>query len=330
MNPPAFSLDDVDPIGEILNSREFAACADFFSKSPALERALVPAEAQALLHLLVRHMKPENVVEIGSYRISTTEALARAMHANGAGLVHTIDPFGQETVPPLLAAWPDDLRSHVQFHPVNSMDFFAAAARNGLQVGLIFVDGNHDYEFALFDILSAARFLSPGGLIVVDNISQPGPYYAILEFLAGNPGWRQLGRPLPDPHATPPFDRHRPGITNTDFAIVQAPRSVLIGARALTSGYVFYPREVLNGVRLTLAGEANGGLYIQFIMRSFVPIPSETILEQSVDLNAAVGEVELRLGEPFRWVSNRASTAEPWFAWKGEKPLRLTRAPELF
>ena len=76
------------------------------------------------------------------------------------------------------------------------MDFFGLAGRHGSKYGMIFVDGNHDYEFALFDILSAARALEPGGLIVIDNISQPGPYFALLEFLAKNPGWRQWGRDL--------------------------------------------------------------------------------------------------------------------------------------
>lgn len=96
---PVFSLDSLDPIGDILKSREYADCTEFFLNSPALDRALISPNSQALLYVLTRHLRPQSVVEIGSYRASTTEALARALQANGAGVVHTIDPYGRQFIP---------------------------------------------------------------------------------------------------------------------------------------------------------------------------------------------------------------------------------------
>lgn len=164
----------------------------------------------------------------------------------------------------------------------------------------------------------------------MDNIAQPGPYYALLDFLSRNPDWRQIGRPLPDPKSGIPFDRHRAGITNTDFAIVRAPRSILIGSRPTTNGYISFPARSLMGVRLTLSDNATGTLNMQFIMRSFEGVLTETIVDHSVDLEGNTGDIEIRLPRPFEWTANASNTAEPWFVWKGESNLKLVKAPQLF
>jgi predicted O-methyltransferase YrrM len=326
---PLFSLDD-DQIEPILSSREYADCVEFFTKSPARVRALVSPNSQALLYVLVRGLRPQCVVEIGTYRASTTEALARAAHANKAGVVHTVDPFGEEFVPQLLRAWPKILRDYVRFHPVNSMQFFARAAREHLRSELIFIDGNHDFEFALFDIQSAARVLAPKGLIVVDNIAQPGPFFAVHDFLSRNPDWRQLGRLLPGLRDSVPYDRHRTGIVNTDFAILLAPPWILVGPRPITSGYVHYTSNSLRGLRLKVIERATGTLSIQIILRSFGAILSETILERKMELIESAGVVEATLDQPFEWTASPTNTAEPWLDWRGDRPLKLAEAPILF
>jgi hypothetical protein len=99
---PAFSLDDADPIGEILKSPEYSDCTEFFLESPARDRALVSPNSQALLYVLVRHLKPQSVVEIGSYRASTTEALARAMLATGRASFTSSTPMDARSSPRFL------------------------------------------------------------------------------------------------------------------------------------------------------------------------------------------------------------------------------------
>jgi predicted O-methyltransferase YrrM len=62
--------------------------------------------------------------------------------------------------------------------------------RIGRQFGLVLVDGSHEYEFASFDIDAAPKRLERGGFIVIDNVSQAGPY-------CRDKGFPRAGRPSP-------------------------------------------------------------------------------------------------------------------------------------
>ena len=92
------------------------------------------------------------------------------------------------------------------------------ADEEGMRFDLVFVDGNHDYEFALFDIQAAAARMMPGGVIVIDNISQAGPYYATVDFLRARPEWSDCGTPRTS-ISRQPYDRKRANVPGTDFVI---------------------------------------------------------------------------------------------------------------
>ena len=47
------------------------------------------------------------------------------------------------------------------------MDFFARMVLEGKVFDLLLIDGNHDYEYALFDLQMAARLVRPGGIVVM-------------------------------------------------------------------------------------------------------------------------------------------------------------------
>ena len=95
--------------------------------------------------------------------------------------------FSGEYIAAVLNFWPPELFRHVRLHMKDSMAFFGDMERQRIHPELVFVDGNHDYEFAAFDIACGARLLAPGGFIVVDNVAQPGPFFAARDFLAANP-----------------------------------------------------------------------------------------------------------------------------------------------
>lgn len=174
-----------------------AATAEFRELCAALSdrpdlRSITGADEVATLALLVGRLRPGLVLEIGTFFAGTTRVLAEAAAAAG-GRVVTIDPFGGHRVPGLLAAWPADVRARVEFHAVTSMCYFTnldlpKAGRSPL--GLVFVDGNHAFEYALFDVVRAADHLTPGGAVVVDNMDQDGPRQAAAQFLEWNPAWR--------------------------------------------------------------------------------------------------------------------------------------------
>jgi predicted O-methyltransferase YrrM len=332
--PAAFPLVDLgadDPVTEILAALEFATCAGFFGASPAMERALVSAETQALLFTLVRNLDATTVIEIGTYRASTTEALCRAVYANGGGTVHTVDPFRHQELSAILRQWPLALRSCLKTHEMSSSDFFAIALKEGVRAEIVFVDGNHDYEFALFDIECAAHLLRPGGFLVIDNIGQAGPFFAARDFLEKHPGWRECGPGGDKYRLGYAFDQHRTRIVNTDISVLRAPRHFLVGERPITPGERVWQAPQMSGVSLDIAAPATGRLYAQAVVRIFGSPPTETTVESHLDCRDALGATEL----PLPWNFSTADMGyvrriELWVSWQGDRPLALREEPRLF
>src|SRR4051812_43981932 len=223
-----------DPVLAICGSPEFAEVLAYFEDDPVRQRALVSPQVHALLYSIVRNLNPQHVVEIGVYKCATTEAIARALAAGGAGTIHAVDPFRPAYVSEILSRWPDELFNRVRLHAADSVTFFATLGQPKIVPSLVFVDGNHDYEFAYFDICSAARVLSPGGFLLVDNIAQPGPALAFQDFLAWNPGWIECGGKFTS--VIKAYDRDRTQIANTDLAILRSPLDVIVTQRPRSFG----------------------------------------------------------------------------------------------
>jgi predicted O-methyltransferase YrrM len=327
---PRAPLDGENPISAIMTGPGFQACADFFEKSPASERSLLGAHSQALIYSVVRNQEPEHVFEIGSFRTGTSEAIARALHANGGGTLHTVDPFGIESVPALIAQWPQQLQDRVRYYPATSMTFFMQMQTEDTHPDLVLVDGNHDYEFAAFDIASAARQIKPGGLVFVDNISQAGPFFAAIDFLAQNPGWRQYGNPAERYRKDFALDPLRTDIAKTDFAVLQAPRSLVLGERPVTPGQQPWRGGTVRAVEVAVAEPASPGtLHCQVVLRGFGARLSETASEAVIELH---GDTQGAIQIPLRRALPRSAdytsmTTEIWLTWQGTRPLRLNGPP---
>jgi predicted O-methyltransferase YrrM len=320
-----------DPIVAIMDSPDFTEFSAFFNVPNTDEPALVSARTQAMLYALVRHLRPEHVVEIGSYRLSTSKVICRALHANGRGMLHTVDPNDSNEILALLRRWPTALRERVCYYPISSMEFFAFVAKEELKSELIFVDGNHDYEYALFDILSAARLVTAGGFVAVDNISQGGPLYAARDFMRERPGWREYGNSLKAPPSSKAFDRDRSTISGTDLCVLRAPARYFVGPRLETRGAQWVDKSTIGGIELTIAGRASGTLHAQYVVRVIKPQTSETTTEASVELRDAVGPTRVEL--PWRFAPDEMPlkrSVELWLGWSGEKELELSDHPVLY
>jgi predicted O-methyltransferase YrrM len=332
MLAPAFAPIDLsipDPVQAILASPEYRKAVQTFADSPSIKGALLPPDAQALLYSLIRLLRPEVAIEIGTYLASTTEAMARAIAANGFGTLHTVDPYGAAKVPNIIARWPAELRKVTELHLTDSMLFFAWMQKCEMRTDLVFVDGNHDYEFALFDIQCSARLMNAGGLIVIDNISQPGPFFAAQDFMerASPQGWRECGNALSRFDPMQPFDRNRTTIHNTDFCVLRAPPSISIGNRPITFGDLSWTTE--NTVlRLRLAEETVGKLYVQFIIRVFENPPREIIQSTSVILDGKK-DIEVAVDFPSPQGEDVYRTVEPWLTFEGAGELLLRDFPSV-
>src|SRR5580693_3764770 len=304
-------------IAEILNSPKFGETEAAVYKTAASQRALISAAAAAVIYTLVRNAKPRHVVEIGTYDGGTSETICRALHENGSGTLHSVGPFDAERVVPIFDSWPPELRRHLEFYPMTSMDFYYRLYARGIRPEIAFVDGDHSYQAALFDIQSLARSLERRGFLLVDNVSQPGPYYAAMDFLQRNPDWTQCKARNPqwaDPNKA--FDRERTSVPETDFEILRAPRGYSIGSRPVTFGEMPSATEV-KGLRLHVES-AGGTLHAQCVLRGFGSAGVEDVTMAALDIKTP-GTVDLMFREPLviKGSFERCS-AEPWLVWSGQ------------
>jgi predicted O-methyltransferase YrrM len=323
-------------IKEAMATPAYAAAAAYFATYPRL--SLMSHHARAVLFALIRMHRPQVVAEIGTLYAGTTEVLARALWENGEGILHTTDPFGAERCPEIIATWPAELRQITRFYPLSSMDFFLELERQKSVLDMVLVDGNHDYEFALFDLLMAARLLRPGGIVVMDNAEQSGPFHAARTFLAANPSWVELGNAVAAYDPSAPFKQPRASLPGTTFLLLQAPAQLSIGPGPHSLGQVQTNVPMLAGFSLDLAAQATvGTLHYQAILRVFAEgnrdvheLKSDGVVRLRQDGPAMT--LEHRFREPLR--SNMPEpdhvTFELEFSWQGDAgalPLALAKIP---
>jgi hypothetical protein len=206
----------------------------------------------------------------------------------------------------------------------------------GVRSQLTFIDGRHDYQFALFDLSMAARTLDPGGLILLDNVSQPGPYLGVLDFLRDTPGWRECGPGGERSRDGLPFDKERARIHNSDLIALRAPSGLVVGARPVTLGERVFDRREVSGIELTITQpSARGTLTVQCALRGHSASPAnpgvEIIGATSIDLDGAQGPVTARFEPPLVARGEFYQMAlETALVWRGDKPLYLAGPPTIF
>jgi hypothetical protein len=245
--------------------------------------------------------------------------------------MHTVDPVNNRLIIRAIHRWPAALRERLCYYPLASMEFFHLALTEGLTADLVFVDGNHDYEAALFDIQSAARILRPAGFIAIDNISQAGPFFAAQDFLRAHPQWRECGHALDARNIDFAFNRARSTLADTDLCVIRAPSGSAVGRRPATRGAQEIVKSEIDGIALEIARPATGTLCAQYVVRVFQPQLSEETIETSIELHAAIGPTRI----PLPWVFKPHEvplkrTIELWLSWSGDGDLELSQPPGLF
>jgi predicted O-methyltransferase YrrM len=314
-------------------SDAFATAEKYFGEYPP--QSLLGPISRLILYHAIRSTRPDLVVEIGTYMAGTAEVIARALWENRAGTLATADPFGGERCPGIIAAWPAELQAHVRFFAANSMAIMEAIERQRAKIGVAFVDGNHDYEYASFDIACAARFMQPNGLLIIDNMEQTGPYLAARDFLNRSAGWIEIGDSLAEASGVQLFDSSRRGILGSSFIILRAPANYVIGQTPISTGQMNYADNRIAVVILTSDGPApKGTLYVQVILRGFFgssPFPEEIAAKPILHLD---GEREVRIElEPTlaTQFDSKEHTCEIALCFEPQEPgsvLSLARPPE--
>jgi predicted O-methyltransferase YrrM len=329
---------DREWIEKLLASENFAAIESQFRDYPS--DSLVSSTERAFLFCLIRAMKPQAVVEIGTAFCGTAELIARALLENGTGLLYTTDPFGAGRAPPIIGKWPERLRDVTRFYPLSSMDFFIMLSEAKTPLDIAFIDGDHDFEFAYFDVLMAGRLLRPGGIMIIDNSNQTGPYYAAAQFLHDNPDWIELGDALTGSGPSHPFSTPRSSLPKSDCLVLKAPAAYSIGRLPRTTGQLAASSRIAGFSSSIETREFRGTLHYQMILRAFRSANREIEEYKSVGriaLDASItGRVLThRLDEPLVSHLNErhgdcSHTVEIELAWEGtpaQRTLHLSAAP---
>jgi predicted O-methyltransferase YrrM len=165
-------------------------------------------EAGAVLRSLARRVPSDRlIVEIGAFKGKSTCFLAcGSMQGRGARVV-SIDPWdlpgnthGPDKLPGLYTdpANQADHARHVKAcgvaHLVTQVKAFSGSAKlpPRTSIGLLWIDGAHDYESVMSDVRRYSRRLARGGWIVFDDYTSrcPGVVKAVKELMADQRAWR--------------------------------------------------------------------------------------------------------------------------------------------
>jgi hypothetical protein len=220
------------------------------------------------------------------------------------------------------------------------MDFFARMVLESKVFDLLLIDGNHDYEYALFDLQMAARLVRPGGIVVMDNSEQSGPFKAARLFLAANPAWREIGNAIASYQPLKPFERERASLPNTSFLLLRAPEYLSISEGPHSWGQAWIDTPQLSGLRFQVVQQCKGILLYQIYLRGFAnrnQWVKEERIEGSVRIEAGDGEASIDhlLGRTLSVVSppeydDQLFTLELDLSWQadpGSPPLALATLP---
>ena len=327
-----------DLLEQLQASPELTAANKFFDGYP--KKSLVGAQSRSILYFLTRYLRPKAVLEIGTFCAGTTEIFAQALEANGVGQVVTTDPHGAQRVPPILQSWPAKLRNRAIFLPLSSMDCFIEVGKHGVTFDLAFIDGNHSYEHALYDLQMAAHYMSPGSVVVMDNFEQAGVYWATKHFLKQNPAWSELGHSIATHQPQDPFNSATSSFPGTSFLLLHAPSDILV--TDLPRSFVKNKRTDigLSSYRFELTGtQPEGVLHTVTFFRSFPHGEEVNVLPEELanvaKVSVPAGTTSLELSFPTPFVTQHVPSESyrvfeiilSWAPCDGVTPLRLMAEP---
>jgi predicted O-methyltransferase YrrM len=180
-----------DYISELLNGKNCTIVSpdEFLKKEKMkLEKDVIIKHTQNTIHLietsfllsLIKGINAKLVFEIGTYKGATTSNIAYNLAKSGK--IYTIDlPPGFDFVPGELFQNDKKVRdSIIQLHGDSTQFDFSPFYG---KIDLMFIDGNHRYEYVLSDSENAVKCVKKNGYIVWDDFSDkyPGTMKAVSD-----------------------------------------------------------------------------------------------------------------------------------------------------
>lgn len=125
-----------------------------------------------VLYALVRALRPQNVLELGTWHGASATHLAQALEDNDYAVMDCVDnrAYGDITIGGMI---PDELRSRIDIHHTSLEAYINRCGFESYSYDFIFEDAMHTVEQVEFVWKNANRLLSPGGIIVSHDAMHP-------------------------------------------------------------------------------------------------------------------------------------------------------------
>lgn len=193
-------------------TRDLVVISSFLTPEE-LEHGVNPGDRRAI-YSLVRALKPQRFLEVGTHVGVSTLFVAAAMKANGGGHITTVDIYdvnddaAQRWKEWGASASPRDLLAKIdcdQMVTFSASGALAHLAHTTETYDMIFLDGDHSAGAVYQEMAAALHRLNPGGVILLhdfypqgralfaDGNVIPGPFQAA----------RRIEREMPDIQITP-------------------------------------------------------------------------------------------------------------------------------
>ena len=135
-------------------------------------------ESGALVYGLVRLLKPETAIEIGTFKGYTSICIGQALEDNKKGKLYTMDPFEMEIVK--IAINKSGLKKRINY--INDYSHNVIPKLGLQRVDFVLIDGDHSYESVKRDFELVKNLIPSGGTIIFhDTVWFEGPKRVVEE-----------------------------------------------------------------------------------------------------------------------------------------------------
>ena len=145
---------------------------------------------------LVKHMKPQQVVDLGVDYGFSTLSFAIASRENGTGIVTGIDAFQGDPMTGIRNTHQVvlDIIEKANFNNIEIIkgDFNEVSKTWNRTIDILHIDGFHSYEAVSNDFKTWSTFLAEDGIILFHDINVPNPAFGVIHLFRELEGGHKL------------------------------------------------------------------------------------------------------------------------------------------
>lgn len=149
------------------------------------------ATGKEWLYLVVRILRPSVVLETGVASGCSSAIILLALNKNKHGHLHSID-IVDTTSTGAKIGWliPESLKKRWTFHKGKSLDIMPTLLSNLKQVNIFLHDSDHSYSNMMDEFKLVWPYLTPGGVLLADDIDRHNAFFDFCFSIGVKPMWR--------------------------------------------------------------------------------------------------------------------------------------------